>query len=56
MWVTVEQITQSEQGVLASAWAEVLQLSHELGKRDVARVGEESGLVLANRLAGKRNS
>lgn len=31
----MEQIAQSEQGILASAWAVVFQLSHELGKSDV---------------------
>lgn len=56
VWVTMEQIAQTEQGILTSAWAVVFQLGHEFSKRDVARVGEESGLVEANRLAGKRNS
>ena len=53
MWVTMKEIPKTEERVLASAGTVMLQLAHEIREGDIARVGEERGLVMGNGLTGQ---
>jgi hypothetical protein len=53
MWMAMKEIPETKECVLAGDGAIVLELRHELYKRDIARVCQEGCLVKADGLTWK---
>lgn len=53
--MTMKEISETKEGVFPGTRTVMLQLGHELRECDIARVGEESSLVMGDGLAGQGN-